>query len=409
MGRSFDFVAFTRVSATRPLYERDIMNTLCLPEGARMSLTYRRTWTDDKTWQRCCTLAAIGRAGRVRSASALRLRMLLVLNEPEAQPNQRYLPLRFATLEAVEIHEHLSSSFASEDKVEPGVTLFIGLCERPSERLMGELADVLAYCRVVQHDQPLVYYLHHIADPAASLSPYQELLAPVLNWQRHLAMIIRRSKSLQGERHWAVFGPFKRARGLRAGAIAAPVRRAALHATTLSLQGGTSYEIDCHVHESSVGTFSEPPVSVTVVGAHVEVSPAGVSQFGGGALVNFLVSTQRKFAPELVGIDFAVLAKGSDGKMARAPRGKAPEFHCRLELGPPAGYWILTFVLLLASAILLNISADTIADLVLLWSGERIEPPPPIYTNLSLWSKGIGGALVALTSIYALRKMPVGK
>lgn len=410
MGSRFDLVAFTQVSASRPLYERDIMNTLCLHEGARMSLSYRKTWIDETTWKRCLTIAATSRRNIFRPrAQALRLDMLLVLHEPDAQPNRRYLPLRFATLEAIEVHEHLSSSYASADSVEPGITLYIALCERPSERLIGELVDVLSYCQVIDSGQPLRLYLRQIVDPATSLHPYQELLASPLNWQRHLAMIIHRSKSLEGERHWAVFGPFRCARGRRAGAVIAPKRRIGLHATTLPLEGGTSYEIDCHVHETAVGAFSEPPVSATVVGTHVEVSPAGVSQFGGGALVNFLVTTQRKFAPELVGIDFAVLTKGSDGKMARTPRGKAPEFHCRLEIGPPAAYWVLTFMLLFASAILLNISADTIADVVAMWTGKRATPLPQIYATLSLWSKGSGGALVALTSIYALRKMPVGK
>jgi hypothetical protein len=389
------------------------MNAICLPDGMRMALTYRRKWIEDETWARCVDLAKPKRNPAwltLRRARSQALRLLVVLFEADGQPNRRYLPLRFASVEAVEVHEHLSSSFASPDKVEPGVTLFVVLGERPSERLVGELADVLGHCGVVNYGQNLSKYLSQVPTPEQSLAPYTALLSSQTNWERHLGMIIERSVSLEGERHWAVFGSFKPVRGRRAKKPITPLRKSTPHATTFALRGGASYEIDCHVHENSVGTWSETPISASVVGSHLEVSPASVSQFGGGALVHFLVATQRKFSPEIVGMNFAVLAKASDGKMTPVPRGKAPEFHCRFEIGPPPLFWAQTFLMLFTSAVLLNFSSGTIGEIVQSWTGQPVaDPAPLLYATIALWAKGLGGVFVALTSIYALRKMPVGK
>jgi hypothetical protein len=405
----FDFIAFTSISKDRPLYERDVMNTVCLPEGALVSLTYRRKWIADQTWTACGELARTGRIERMVGGSALK-RVLIVLYEGGADPDREFLPLRFASLVAVETHAHLASKFADGLGIEPGVTMIVSLNERPSESLLRSTRDVISACGVAV-ENPLGRYLVAIDEARRRLGAYSSMLTPPTTWARHVEILVERSKSLKGERSWAIFGAFRSVGGARVGRAAPQLPSWQTRVTTYAMRGGSSYELECHIHESSIQPWSETPIQVGIVGSHLEISPASVSQFGAGAVVNFLVATQRKFSAEIVGMNFNVVGKLND-KLVVVNRGKAPEFHCRIEIAPPKRFWFFTFFLLFLSAFLLNVSADTLKDVHAVFAESAPDPkkvPSSFYSTGALIAKALGGFLVAIASVYALRKMPIGK
>lgn len=406
----FDFIAFTQIKRDRPLYERDVMNAVCLPDGAVMSLTYRSTWIGIEAGERLRVLSS-----RLQRWPLLRLfnkngaRLLIVLYEDGGDRILDFLPIRFATIEAIEISEQLGQGLPGRAAVEPGLSIAISLAERPSEELARSMRDVLGACGLPITDRKVSSHLVAVDEPERRLAAYKGLLATTSTWARQVEFLVERSKSLCGKRYWACFGSFRPVWGARVGRAAKQLPGSKTRATTYALQAGATYELECHIHESSIQSWAETPIQVSIAGSHVEVFPASVSQFGPGAVINFLVATQRKFSAEVIGVNFNVVSK-KDERVEAVARRAAPEFHCRLEISPSKAFLISTFAILLLSAVLLNITAETLKEVHVNFidSGGSLLADK-VYVTGALMAKGLGGFLVAVGSVLALRKMPIGK
>jgi len=167
------------------------------------------------------------------------------------------------------------------------------------------------------------------------------------------------------------------------------------------------YDVRLFVHGESSTSLAGQPVAAEVVGSHVEVSPAAVAQFGTGSAVSFLITTQRKFSAEVVGLNFCLQNAAGTGS-EKVQTGCAPEFQLRAELTPPRLFWFWTISLFAFSTILLNVMSDTVQDFLSMFLDSKSMPSKETVVFIALITKAAGGLCIGGASYYALRKMPVG-
>ncbi|TXI51335.1 MAG: hypothetical protein E6Q50_01260 [Lysobacter sp.] len=388
-----DWIAFTRFNPNRPLYERDIMNFVCLPDGAIVTLSYRKKWVETRSWSQCA------------SGKFLSKELLIALYLGDEKKSGTVYPLRFANILSAEIHEKEIEKDESDGQV---VTLCVRLGRRPSADHWGALATTALEKAAYDPEKPLEIFLS-----AAAFKNSLNKQAAALAWHEQVKRLKMASPDACINRHWVFFEGIKTVDKKTGRLIASCYGLNDAKVTSYELTAGKSYEIDCLLHQETLSDLADTPVSATVVGSHMEVFPASLSQVGMGASINFLIVTQRKFSSETIGVNFLVLKNsGKDGdKPVPVARGTAPEFYCRVRIAPPFIFLPFTFFLLFFGAIFLSLSSESIMTFDRYFFGCWFSNQFSVKFAdfLSIILKALGGLLLAIANIYALRKLPFGK
>ena len=509
-----EFVAFTAFNEKRPLYSRDVLNALCFPPGWLLTLSYRKPWVDAGTWKlaevsqlstmqwtqksldRACraarSLASLrqrqnwskGKVGEIlqearailmpttaaplKEVCARRMlgqRLLIVLAMARSDGSfEKYVALRFSTIVACELHPPVELDDASHF-----VTITVRLEARPSRELVTDWQAVFADSVECPKDRTGSKFLCAVKKSPGEMLKIEGSTSRPLSWHDQIAALVKAEPSLATRCRFVTLSSIRRA-SKRFGRPTRDRRRAPTgKVTTIVLDAGRSYEIDAFVHEASMQPKNIRPISVQIVGAHLEVSAPAISQFGSGAVIHYLLATQRKFSPEIVGVNFFVdsaTAPSAESTMqpAEVPnippqlvdflfsveqkpesKGQAklvsvtmnagdnrtstpaalpapnqldvPEFQLRLEISPPALFWFWTVLLITLGTVLLNLSADSIPyvarvvdpiypDVVDWFRVSDPQKPPASIGWTVLGAKTIGGLLLAAASYYALRRLP---
>jgi hypothetical protein len=162
--------------------------------------------------------------------------------------------------------------------------------------------------------------------------------------------------------------------------------------TTIDLVAGNSFDLQYEVHHTSVGAWTHLPLRIRTQGQHVEVFDPIVDQAGPNVLVRHVVSVQRKFSTETVSLTAQV--QSSEGSPVGT--GAAPEFQILLRIRPPRFFHPFIFGSVFWGSIFVNATKEMMD--MLGWAGWGL-----------LLTKAAGGALLALATFYALRRLPIGK
>lgn len=380
-----EVVVFTRSASDRPLYRRDILNSISYPEGWTLTLTYRERWVDKDLWElvnkvRFWPWQAKGLAGK---------RALLVMCSKPDESTDTYtawIPTRFATIIAAEVSGPADSQvvsvrvklggWPSKQVIENFTTLVD--CERP---LPSRSANVVSR------------YLVGVKRRVNANEKMEE--ADVgYHWKDHVTQIRTTEASLTDATFVRMepVASAKRPILARARAALEPASRTAL--TTMRFRAGRAYRMSVQIHPDSVTDWTEVPVKVRVEGKHLEVSTALVMQHTDHAVVSYFLAAERKYTQETVALSVCVL--GKDGKPQ--PVGRAPEFQVLVQICPPRLFLLWTIGLVTFGAAGLSATSEMLAGIGADGSDLNV-----------LIAKMFGGLLVATAGFYALRKLPVNK
>jgi hypothetical protein len=339
-------LAYTTANNARPLYRRDSLNAVALPEGWTITLSYRAKWIEPST-------IADLKEDLLQDCELL----FLVVKGEEC------VPLR---------HCKVLKALMPEDDL---AVLHLEVGRRPSE-------DLVSGFRALANENkwPVPgldggvsgskYYLGHVRWESSGMQ--------ATDFDLHVEKL--RKCIEPAESRYFKINRLLQIKTSLAQISSTPRNREASELTLLDLRAGEIYNLETYIHSSSL-LEGKSPIELVIQGSHVDIAEPLIKQYGSGALISHLIAVKRQYASEL-----ATLVIRLKGPEKEDPR-----------LRPAWYFWPLAIGFFLLGNIGLDMTKEALGAI------HHFSNPEAAV----LFSKLVGSGLLALAGWLAFRTVPI--